>query len=158
MTAFPSSLPKPIVALTVKGTGSTARSTMKTGLPYQRQRFTAEQRVFTVRWIFNGAELTTFENFFADDIAGGADWFDIELATGGEGLISTRARFVKNEYAIAHKGVMCWQVSAQLELDRFETWSEGLYDLLVELGDVAAVENAADAMHELVNVTIPPLL
>ncbi len=143
MEDFPSQyLPAPTVSFNGNTAGSTIRTQMESGRVRQRSRFTRETRLYSVNWEMSDFQYGLFQSFVLYQINRGADWFNIDLPVGGEGMRTVSARIVDGKYSGAHVPVMNWNVSAQLEVDDAGVWSEDLYFLMIELGGISEYEAA----------------
>ena len=80
MPTWPATLPQTVLrTLTRKRQPGKLRSPMDTGAVKQRARFTASVKTFEASEIMTGAQLTTFYNFYEDDLGHGAlsfTWVD----------------------------------------------------------------------------------
>lgn len=117
MALFPATLPRPVVdGYVLDPLDQTIRTEMEVGAPRVRRRTLARLDRVSVRWILTDAEMAIFRAWFQDpgQAAGGAGWFDLDLALGLGGIQSYEARIVQWQ-APLRRGLR-WELSAQLEV------------------------------------------
>lgn len=90
------------------------RTDIENGLIEQEGRFSTGTEIYNVEWTFSTWELSIFEDWFANDIAGGAFVFNLWLPDAWSYSMQP-VRFVGGQYSIAHKGALWWVVSARVE-------------------------------------------
>lgn len=90
------------------------RSNMDSGSARQRRRFVSTPTQVTVGWRLTTDQLRVFEDFLADDLGGGALWFQLPLA-GGAGLQSVRARCIEPPRIASAGAPQIWDISIMLE-------------------------------------------
>lgn len=106
----------------------------------------------SVRWRFTASQFATFEDWFAQDIANGADEFVIDLANG-LGLSAVTARF-ERAYDAAPSSGLRWDVSATLRVT-------GLPVMAADYLEAASAYNpndivyASPVLHTLIHTTLP---
>lgn len=119
MADFPSTLPQPLASgYGISPLDQTVRTDMEVGAARVRRRTSARLDRVTLSWIFTDAQLATFRAWFENDstgAAGGASWFNVNLAIGTTGLVAVQARFV-GVYKADHLGALIWSVSAEVEV------------------------------------------
>lgn len=119
MATWPSTLPNPLAAGYQLSAGDqTLRTDMETGSARVRRRTTARNDRVAVSWLLTEAQLDILRDWFdnaSTGIAGGAAWFNVNLAVGtGTRQAAVEARFV-GPISAAVDGPY-WRVSAQLEV------------------------------------------
>jgi hypothetical protein len=112
---FPANLPRASNKLSLGVKDATIRSVFDTGRSRQRSRFESKNTFYSVKWVLNDDEYSTFDAFHRLAIDNGNDFFDVELPTGS-GVEVVTARIVGGDYKIASKGVFNWVITAQLEV------------------------------------------
>lgn len=110
---WPGTLPQdPLLgSFSESGQGATVRTQMDAGPAKVRQRFTVEVRNISVELTMTGAQLATFDAFWATTLGYGAlafDWTDFRT------LAAQTYRFVSRP-SYAALGGDVWRVSFQLE-------------------------------------------
>lgn len=113
---WPVGLPNP----TVSGYGlnpvdQTIRTDMEVGSARVRRRSLARLDMIDVAWKFTDAQMAIFRDWFDTTAAGGAAWFDINLATGDGGVVLKSAKFNGIWKAGLLPGLN-WSVTAKLEV------------------------------------------
>lgn len=113
---WPVGLPRP----TVSGYGlnpvdQTIRTDMEVGSPRVRRRSLARLDMLDVAWKFTNAQMAVFREWFDTTAAGGASWFDVELATGDGEIALHQARFNGIWKSSLLPGLN-WSVTAKLEV------------------------------------------
>ena len=79
MASWPATLPqKQFIGLSDQALDAVARTSMDSGPPSRRNRFTAVPRQVKVRIVLTGAQRQTFDSFFASTLSNGALSFDWE--------------------------------------------------------------------------------
>lgn len=133
---------------------STRRLTFASGRTRQTRRFSLDTRHQNVQWFFTEEQFQTFKAFHRS-ISNGMDYFNIDLPFG-DGLPTVLARFVNGQYSRRqqHPG---WRVSAVLEVEDVPYIDEELLESLILVGDVDALESAANSYHIAINETLPAL-
>ena len=118
MATWPVTLPSPEKSgYQIAPVDQTIRTEMETGAPRVRRRSAARNDVVNVVWKMSDAQMAIFRTWFdsAADAAGGASWFNIDLAVGATGIDTVEARFSGPWTADALPGLN-WHVSAKLEI------------------------------------------
>lgn len=115
MIDYPANFPQPGTSFSGDVQTPTIRTDLATGLIEQEGRFSTGLENFRAQWTLSEAELATFEEWFAEDLAGGVLVFGLLLPD--EGAYSLQpVRFVGGNYEVSHKGGLWWNVNATLEL------------------------------------------
>lgn len=158
MEAYPISiLPQPSSA-SFSGSNdqaSTVRTQMDSGRYRQRSRFTATMNTYKVSWEMDDFQWGMFQSWIKYKISRGADFFTIDIPTGGDGLKNITARIVAGTVTQTYKDVLNWTVSASVETEDNLDWSEDDYDTLLTIGDPDLLELAAAELDTLINLTFP---
>lgn len=158
MELWPALLPAPTVAFSGSTESSVARTQMESGRFRQRPRFTSELRTYRASWELSDFQFGFFQAWFLRKLSNGADKFTINLPTGGEGMAkAVNASFVEGKYNYSHNrgAVLWWTVSATLEVEEAEVWSEEIYDAILVLGDPRLYEAEANDLHRILNELLP---
>lgn len=113
METWPSVLPNPSTAFSSSVDSSVIRTKMDSGYVRQRKRFTQQFRTIKAKWEMDDDQLAIFQAWWKYKINNGADWFQANLALGS-GLRLYTVRFTES-YDHSYKGVLFWNVSANLE-------------------------------------------
>ena len=155
---YPSSLPASTIdGYAVRAGSVIARVGDNTGATTQRRRVVEAPSSVSARWVFTGAQLSTFREWF-DSIHGGASWSDIK-ATFGVGIRTVSIRFVESYEATIIAGDR-WEVTAQLELRSIPLITEeeldGILDGTSGL-DPDIVEDMSMRLHQYVHVDRPTI-
>ena len=79
MIAYPSTIPLPLQSLSGGVETPVVRTDMPLGLIKQEGRFATARMQYSLDWTFTTAQLSTFEEWFADDLAGGVLLFELML-------------------------------------------------------------------------------
>lgn len=113
MATWPTSLPLP--SINMNGTVTRPKiNTQMDGRNRSRRRWTGKQEVFSVSWVFDETEITTFETFVDVTLKGGSLFFDIDLTVDGA-LTTVSVRFQRGEYGKQYQAHNHWRISAVLE-------------------------------------------
>jgi hypothetical protein len=113
---FPSTIPGVVMhGLGFKPEQSFVRTDMESGPARQRRRFSAAPTIFTVSWTFTRAQLAVFEKFYDVDLAGGTNWFNVNLPNG-MGNTTYTARFKEPYNAQTAAREFYWSVTGSLEV------------------------------------------
>jgi hypothetical protein len=147
---WPSILPAPSVNFNTDGQSAVIKTKMDSGRTRRRRRFSRENRNYKAMWQMTEYQFGMFQSWFAYKISGGADAFYISLPTGGDGLKQVLASFSDGKFAASHKDVLHWDVSAVLEVEDSLVWTEDVYDSLLLIGDIDALEAAVAHVEEFV--------
>lgn len=119
MATWPSTLPRPSGSYEVAPVDQTIRTDMETGAARVRRRTAARNDRVTLQWTFTDAQMGVYRAWFESGAgaAGGAAWFDIPLAVGGNGVSVATARFVNGPGKFSQVGgKLLWTVAAELEI------------------------------------------
>ena len=113
---WPVQLPNP----TIDGYGlepadQVIRTDMEVGAPRTRRRSLADDDSVDVAWKFTDAQMKIFRDWWRTTAAGGAAWFDVNLAVGGGGIQLKEAKFNGKWKSTLLPG-MNWHVTAKLEV------------------------------------------
>ncbi|PPD36744.1 MAG: hypothetical protein CTY18_02880 [Methylomonas sp.] len=93
-----------------------SRTTMETGPKRQRRIFTQVTTLLDVSWPMTAQQLAAFEDFHANEIDGGASWFNFPFLDGS-GSRMVEGRFSENyRVNLVSIATGTWQVSAQMEI------------------------------------------
>jgi hypothetical protein len=114
MIDYPENLPLPTTSLDGEMETPVIRTSLQTGLVEQEGRFATAKRTTRTTWRLSEAELLVFENWFANDLAGGCLVFGMTLANDGE-IQTVPVRFVGGNYDVSHDGALWFSVSATIE-------------------------------------------
>lgn len=150
MEAWPSILPAPTNAIPADNDSALVSTEMDSGRKRRRRRFTRELRTYKVSWELDDFQYGMFQAWFSNKISGGADEFTIALPTGGEGLKVVTAAFANGKYSQSQRPVFNWTISATLEVNDADVWTEEVYDALLISGDIDALEAAVEHVEEFV--------
>ncbi len=115
MIDYPANLPQPGTSFSGEAQTPTIRTDLRTGLIEQQGRFSTGLETFRAQWTLSQAELVIFEEWFAEDLAGGVLVFGLLLPDDGA-YSAQPVRFVGGNYEVSHKGGLWWNVNATLEL------------------------------------------
>ena len=118
MATWPTSLPKPLAGgYGINPVDQTVRTDMEAGAARQRRRTSARNDHIDVSWLLTDAMLTIFRTWFENPVeaAGGAAWFNTNLALGTGGIVAVEARFIGPPKVIGPNSRK-WVVSAKLEV------------------------------------------
>lgn len=150
---FPAGLPAPLRA----GYGYTPvariqRPEFDAGNLRPRRISANAPHIVSVRWRFTLAQFASFEDWFINDIANGADEFNISLANG-LGMNTLAASFEAPYTADARSGLH-WDVSASLRVSAMPVMTAAELEVAVayNLDDIAY---GASALHTLIHTTLP---
>lgn len=127
---FPAILPNVSTSLKVDNVASVIRTKFETGRARQRSRFENKNSNYAVRWQMSDDEFDIFEAFHRIKLSNGNDWFNITLPAP-QGVQTVLARFVEGQYRRTHKGVLFWEVSAELEIEADYGLTESELDALL---------------------------
>ena len=108
---------------TVKPTGTfnyapidqTIRTDMEVGATRVRRRTKARNDELTTSWLMTDDQVSTFRDWFDNDIDGGASWFTTSLPIGSTTYTSVSARF-KGPFTFDHVGGTYWKINGTLEI------------------------------------------
>lgn len=116
MSMFPPELPgMSMKSYSLRPGNGVQRTEMDAGYARARRRYTAVPTDVTVQWRFTLAELARFEEFYKNEIDGGASWFTVKIVDGrGEGTYE--ARFKEPYEATTEAREFLWLVNATLEV------------------------------------------
>jgi len=108
--------------------------------------------IVSVRWRFTPAQFASFEDWFINDIANGADEFNIGLANG-LGMNTLAASF-EGAYTTDARSGLHWDVAASLRVAAMPVMTAAELEVAVayDLDDIAY---GADALHTLIHTTLP---
>jgi hypothetical protein len=116
MSEFPTPLPLPQQqGYALQHASPLQRAELHSGRSRQRRRFATVPSQATVNWLFDDAQLQTFEDWFHQDIDAGADWFDCRLKTP-LGLQTHQCRFAEMYQGPTLAAPGLWRVTAKLEI------------------------------------------
>lgn len=145
-------LPNPRLDFNGETVPAMKRTQMETGRYRQQRRFTSQLNTYRASWQMSDYQWGLFQAFVLHKLSGGADWFYVNLPTGGEAMDKTvLARIVDGKYAGAHDGVLYWNVSAVLEVEDAQLWTEEEYDALLIAGDILSLEESVDRLDAYVD-------
>jgi hypothetical protein len=91
---------------------------MEVGAPRVRRRTTARNDKVSVSWLLTDAQLDILRDWFDDaaaGIAGGAAWFTVDLAVGGNTLLESKEARFEGPFKAARMD-LSWSVSATMEV------------------------------------------
>jgi hypothetical protein len=114
MISYPTNFPLPTTSLDGETESPVIRTSLQTGLVEQEGRFATAKRTTRTTWRLSEAELLVFENWFANDLAGGVLVFGMTLPKDGA-LATVPVRFVGGSYDVTHDGAFWFSVSATIE-------------------------------------------
>ena len=143
-------LPAPSVSFSGSSDDAVIKTKMDSGRTRTRRRFTRQVSKYRVQWQMTDFQFGMFQSWVKNLISGGADAFYISLPTGGEALKSVLAKFSDGTYSFSHKGILNWDVSAVLEVEEPDIWSLEVYNSLLAIGDLDALEAAVAHLEEYV--------
>lgn len=154
MRIWPSYLPAPTIDYAFDALSNVVRTRMDSGRTRQRRRSTALVRNVKLRFELSDQQMADFTGFFQDLLSGGADEFQTELFFG-DGKKTYTVRFTGN-YTAVYRPHLTWLVSCAAEVFAQQPLSRDV-NLLTYIidGDPDAFEEQSDALHTLVNVTLP---
>lgn len=117
MATWPAGLPSPRQLGGIDPVDATVRTDMEVGAARSRRRTAARNDHARVFWVFDDADMATFRAWFddADEAAGGAAWFNVDLAVGDGSESAVEARFI-GPWKSDLVGPLTWQVTATLEI------------------------------------------
>lgn len=140
---------------------SSIRTNMDSGITRQRRRFTTDYAQLSVRWDFSDTEFGIFAAFHQYKLVQGSAWFTINLPLGGDGMQPHIARFVDGKYSHDYVPVGYWAVSATLEVQQINRFSEATLDIYLYLGftqaEIEGLLRLFDRFHAVVNTDLPDL-
>ena len=114
METWPSTLPAIHVDnIRLEPVDGVARSAMDSGATRMRRRFTTSPDVYSVRWVMTTAQFDTFEGWFENLIAAGAEPFTVALPCG-DGIVDMTAQFLETWTATPRPGGSYWEIAARL--------------------------------------------
>lgn len=120
MPTWPTDLPILQLAHDAEPNNNVIRTDFAGGLARQRQRYTARTYTVSGKFLFTDKQRWLFEGFVNHRLSGGALWFDMDVAFGGDDgdpfVKSCTARIVKGEYKVAMVDDNKWGVSLTLEV------------------------------------------
>lgn len=123
---------------------------MEAGSTRQRLRFTTTRKIANVSWILTNLEYALFEAFVKYELSQGADAFTISLPQSGySALIPVTAVIRGGVYtADAIAANTRWRVGATLIIDQPNHITEGLYEIILEVG-ATNLETFSDLSNQL---------
>lgn len=115
MTAWPPTLPLPLLNTAGNPLPANLVSPAETATIQRRRRYTASVNALQAQWIFTIAQFESFQSFFTEDLGLGAALFTIELKYPyNSSLTEWRVRLTSGYAATYLDGN--WSVEAELEL------------------------------------------
>lgn len=151
MATWLTSLPSPKVEYGEDLQSPVISNKMEAGSTRQRLRFTTTRKIANVSWIFTNLEYALFEGFVKYELSQGADAFTISLPQSGHDvLVPVTAVMRGGVYSSdALAGNMRWRVQATLIIDQPNIISEGLYEILLEVGidNLETFSNLSDQLY-----------
>lgn len=115
MPTYPAELPPPLLdGYAEEPDDAVLRTDVEQGLPRQRLRYSQHITRHTCQVLFTRAQYATFKNFWQNEIAKGAAWFDM-LVMGASGPETKEVRFVAPFKAALIEGIY-WRVQFELEM------------------------------------------
>lgn len=116
MAVWPATLPLPLIeGYALQPLDNCSRSSMESGHLRVRMEFEGDKDFLSVNWMMTNEQLTAFRDWYRNDIADGADWFDAQLDYDGQGLKDVEARFA-GKWTLRHEHPFRWRVTAKLEI------------------------------------------
>lgn len=115
MATWPLPTVKPTGAFNYAPVDQTVRTEMDVGTARVRRRTKARNDIFTTSWLMTDSQVSTFRNWFDDDIDGGVQWFTTSLPIGSTTYTSVSARF-KGPFTFDHVGGTYWKINGTLEI------------------------------------------
>lgn len=165
METWPALFPSPTSAFNPTVAANTVRTTMDSGLVRQRRRFSAELVTVQLTWELDDFQMGIFSAFHLYRLNLGADYFNIQLPFGGNGLQNHVARFQEGKFSQQYEDVGFWTITAVLEIQKRVLFTEEFLDTYLGLGgddgggdvDLTAYLDAINAWHIFLHTTYPTL-
>lgn len=150
---FPATLPAPLRdGYGIEPQDRVARQRFEAGNRRSRRLFDSAPFLVSVAWRFTAAQFAAFEDWYANDIAHGADEFQIALANG-LGMNTVTAAF-EGMYDVTASAGLQWRVRASLRVTSLPMLSEAELEVAMAY-PLADIGLASPALHTLIHSTLP---
>lgn len=141
-------LPSPSVELSEDYSSNLAVTQFELSLR-QRERYSIQDNLKSVSWMFNQFQFDFFKSFVNHSLNSGSRKFTVDLP-GLDGMTPTEVSLLGGSFSSQHQGVLHWKVTASLVVENPELASDELTNILLELtgGSIESIMCSMESVYE----------